>query len=183
MVSPETTVAAVFRPDGFGADVSGKRDPHPGDSSGREGLPPPARLQQRTGRVAPPHRAARRSRDRVPHGPRSFPSSATRAAWASRRSRSTRPAAWRCVIRDRVLLVDASLQMGVCASLLDLTPATSLMDVVREADRLDETLHPAIGHAALQRLAPSGRAGRCRGGRRDRRRGDLPHSHARPADL
>ena len=40
----------------------------------------------------------------------------------------------------RVLLVDASLQMGVGASLLDLTPATSLLDVVREADRLDEIL-------------------------------------------
>ena len=42
--------------------------------------------------------------------------------------------------RERVLLVDASLQMGVCASLLDLTPTTSLSDVVREKDRLDETL-------------------------------------------
>ena len=41
---------------------------------------------------------------------------------------------------ERVLLVDASLQMGVCASLLDLTPTTSLSDVVREKDRLDETL-------------------------------------------
>ena len=41
---------------------------------------------------------------------------------------------------ERVLLIDASLQMGVCASLLDLTPATSLTDVVREKDRLDETL-------------------------------------------
>ncbi len=36
--------------------------------------------------------------------------------------------------------MDASLQMGVCASLLDLTPTTSLTDVVREAERLDETL-------------------------------------------
>ena len=41
---------------------------------------------------------------------------------------------------QRVLLVDASLQMGVCASLLDLTATTSLSDVVREKDRLDETL-------------------------------------------
>ena len=41
---------------------------------------------------------------------------------------------------QQVLLVDASLQMGVCASLLDLTPAASLTDVVREARRLDETL-------------------------------------------
>jgi pilus assembly protein CpaE len=41
---------------------------------------------------------------------------------------------------QRVLLIDASLQMGVCASLLDLTATTSLSDVVREKDRLDETL-------------------------------------------
>jgi len=41
---------------------------------------------------------------------------------------------------ERVLLVDASLQMGVCASTLDLRPATSLVDAVREQHRLDETL-------------------------------------------
>jgi len=42
--------------------------------------------------------------------------------------------------RDRVLLVDASLQMGVCATMLDLRPATSLTDAARGRDRLDETL-------------------------------------------
>jgi len=41
---------------------------------------------------------------------------------------------------DRVLLVDASLQMGVCAHMLDLTPETGIIDAVRERDRLDETL-------------------------------------------
>jgi pilus assembly protein CpaE len=40
---------------------------------------------------------------------------------------------------DRVLLVDASLQLGVCATMLDLAPAVSLADVERERDRLDET--------------------------------------------
>jgi pilus assembly protein CpaE len=40
----------------------------------------------------------------------------------------------------RVLLIDVSLQMGVCANLLDLQPITSLTDAVRERDRLDETL-------------------------------------------
>ena len=39
-----------------------------------------------------------------------------------------------------VLLVDASLQMGDCASLLDLTPTASLIDAARESGRLDETL-------------------------------------------
>jgi len=41
---------------------------------------------------------------------------------------------------DRTLLVDASLQMGVCASTLDLRPTASLVDAVRQHHRLDETL-------------------------------------------
>lgn len=41
---------------------------------------------------------------------------------------------------DRVLLIDASLQLGVCASMLDLKPATTFTDAVRERNRLDETL-------------------------------------------
>lgn len=41
---------------------------------------------------------------------------------------------------ERVLLVDCSLQMGVCAMLLDLRPATTLHDALRQRDRLDETL-------------------------------------------
>jgi pilus assembly protein CpaE len=40
----------------------------------------------------------------------------------------------------RVLLVDASLQLGVAASLLDVTPVTTLTDAARERQRLDETL-------------------------------------------
>jgi len=39
-----------------------------------------------------------------------------------------------------VLLVDTSLQLGVCALLLDITPTTTLVDAVRERERLDETL-------------------------------------------
>jgi pilus assembly protein CpaE len=41
---------------------------------------------------------------------------------------------------DRVLLIDASLQLGVCASMLDVRPAATLTDAVRERNRLDETL-------------------------------------------
>jgi pilus assembly protein CpaE len=40
----------------------------------------------------------------------------------------------------RVLILDASLQMGVCAALLDIRPATTLTDAVRQKDRLDEVL-------------------------------------------
>ncbi len=41
---------------------------------------------------------------------------------------------------EQVLLIDASLQMGVAASLLDLKPTTTLTNAAREQDRLDETL-------------------------------------------
>lgn len=40
----------------------------------------------------------------------------------------------------RVLLVDASLQMGVCAAMLNLQPTLSLTDAAREHARLDEML-------------------------------------------
>ncbi|MDJ0521173.1 MAG: AAA family ATPase [Planctomycetota bacterium] len=52
---------------------------------------------------------------------------------------------------DRVLLVDASLQLGVCAPMLDLEPDYTVRDAAGELDRLDATL--------LQRLTarhPSG---------------------------
>ena len=40
----------------------------------------------------------------------------------------------------QVLLIDASLQHGTCASMLDLEPQATLVDAVREKSRLDETL-------------------------------------------
>jgi pilus assembly protein CpaE len=40
----------------------------------------------------------------------------------------------------RVLLMDASLQMGVCSTLLDLQPTLTLTDAYRQQDRLDEVL-------------------------------------------
>ncbi len=40
----------------------------------------------------------------------------------------------------RVLLLDASLQLGVCAAMLDLEPEATLADAARELYRLDETL-------------------------------------------
>jgi len=51
----------------------------------------------------------------------------------------------------RVLLIDASLQLGVCSLLLDLVPQATLVDAVRERDRLDETL--------LRRIAVSHECG------------------------
>ena len=55
---------------------------------------------------------------------------------------------------DEVLLVDASMQVGSCAMLLDVKPTTSIIDAVRERDRLDKTLlrHLTIRHGSGLRL-------------------------------
>lgn len=49
-----------------------------------------------------------------------------------------------CALAERhpgqVLIIDASLQLGVCALMLDLHPATTIADAVRERERLDESL-------------------------------------------
>lgn len=41
---------------------------------------------------------------------------------------------------NEVLLIDASLQMGVCAAMLNLEPQTNLLDAFEQRQRLDETL-------------------------------------------
>ena len=40
----------------------------------------------------------------------------------------------------KVLLIDASLQLGICGLMLDIIPHATLTDAVREKERLDETL-------------------------------------------
>lgn len=52
---------------------------------------------------------------------------------------------------DRVLLIDASLQLGVCSVALDLDADATIADAARERDRLDETL--------LRQLAPAHESG------------------------
>lgn len=47
---------------------------------------------------------------------------------------------WAVTSGKRVLLVDASLQLGVAASLLNLTPEMTIADVASMQDRLDATL-------------------------------------------
>lgn len=57
---------------------------------------------------------------------------------------------------EQVLLIDASLQLGICALMLDVVPKTTIVDAVREKTRLDETMlrQLAIRHASgLQILA------------------------------
>ncbi|MDC4206626.1 MAG: hypothetical protein MPW14_20040 [Candidatus Manganitrophus sp.] len=53
---------------------------------------------------------------------------------------------------DEVLLIDASLQLGVCAIMLDLHPRTTLVDAVRERGRLDETLLRQLATVHASRL-------------------------------
>jgi len=63
-----------------------------------------------------------------------------------------------CALAERhpgqVLLVDTSLQLGICALMLDLQPTTTIVDAVRERERLDETLlrHLTLTHASGVRL-------------------------------
>lgn len=49
----------------------------------------------------------------------------------------------------QVLLIDASLQLGICALMLDIVPKTTIVDAVREKTRLDETMlrQLAVKHA------------------------------------
>ncbi|MEE2938562.1 MAG: AAA family ATPase [Planctomycetota bacterium] len=42
--------------------------------------------------------------------------------------------------KQSVLLIDGSIQMGVAAALLDVSPTATLTDLAREADRLDPTM-------------------------------------------
>ncbi len=50
----------------------------------------------------------------------------------------------------QVLLIDASLQLGICALMLDVAPKTTIVDAVREKTRLDETMlrQLAVRHAS-----------------------------------
>ena len=55
---------------------------------------------------------------------------------------------------EEVLLIDTSLQIGTCAMLLDLQPTTSIVDAIRERDRLDKTLlrHLTLRHGSGLRV-------------------------------
>ncbi len=58
---------------------------------------------------------------------------------------------------DQVLLVDAALHNGTCASMLDLKPSSSIVDAVRQRDRLDATLlrHLTLKHDTGLRVLPA----------------------------
>jgi pilus assembly protein CpaE len=137
-VSPETTVAGVFRPDGFEPDV-------PESTiliqAIRGGVKDFLRRPVSSSELAELLRRVQRSGVRETGRLGRIVSFVSNKGGVGKSTMAVNAACGLAVRHpERVLLVDASLQMGVCASLLDLTPTTSLSDVVREKDRLDETL-------------------------------------------
>lgn len=145
VAAPDIAIAAVFRPEVFGHDISesaflieairaGARDflRRPISSTDLGQLV--QRLTRGTGKAA--------------RGVGKVVSFVSNKGGVGKSTLSTNVA---CALAQRfsekVLLIDASLQMGVCSALLNLRPATSLSDCVREWERLDESL--------IRRLAAS----------------------------
>jgi len=137
-VSPETTVAAVFRPDAFEPDVP---ESTIFIQAIRGGVKDFLRRPVSSSELAELLRRLQSSPNRETGCLGRIVSFVSNKGGVGK-STTIVNAACGLALRhpQRVLLIDASLQMGVCASLLDLTATTSLSDVVRERDRLDETL-------------------------------------------
>ncbi len=144
---PETTVAAMYRADQFGSDrsesavvIDGMRANiqdflrHPLSST---------ELRQLLDRLYTPRQAKPAASGKLV----SFVSNKGGVG------KSTLAVNAACLLATRypgrVLLIDASLQLGVCTVMLNIVSNTSLVDVVREKDRLDETLlrQLTISHA------------------------------------
>ncbi len=137
-VSPETTVAAVFRPDAFEPDVPESTIFIQAIRGGvKDFLRRPVSSSELAELVRRVQRAPVRETGRLGR----IVSFVSNKGGVGKSTTAVNSACGLAVRHPgRVLLIDASLQMGVCASLLDLTPTTSLSDVVREKSRLDETL-------------------------------------------
>ncbi len=148
LVSPETTVAAVFRPDAFEPDVP---ESTIFIQAIRGGVKDFLRRPVSSSELAELLRRVQRSAVRETGRLGRIVSFVSNKGGVGKSTTAVNAACGLAVRHpQRVLLIDGSLQMGVCASLLDLTPATSLSDVVRERDRLDETLirQLAIPHSS-----------------------------------
>ena len=181
VVSPETTVAAVFRPEGFGADVS---ESAVLIEAIRAGVKDFLRRPVSTNELSELLRRIRRSAFRETGKVGRIVSFVSNKGGVGKSTLAVNVACGLAVRHPgQVLLIDASLQMGVCALLLDLTPTTSLSDLVREADRLDETLirQLALPHKSGLHLlaAPAGAMEAAD----VRRRNPFPHPDPRPANL
>ena len=137
-VSPETVCAAAFRPELFGHDVSesalliealrcGVRD-----------------FLRRPISAADLGQLAERVRDRESAGPARWGKIVSFISNKGGVGKSTLAVNVSLGLAlkypGRVLLIDTSLQMGVCAAMLDLEPTVTLTDAARERNRLDEML-------------------------------------------
>jgi pilus assembly protein CpaE len=136
--SPETAVVAVFSPHLFGPDVSESAILIEAMRAGvRDFLRRPLSTADLQGLL-----------ERLLHRPRAVRTRQGKIiAFASNKGgvgKSTLSANIACGLArshpEQVLLIDASLQMGVCASMLNLKPKASLTDAVHERNRLDEVL-------------------------------------------
>jgi pilus assembly protein CpaE len=137
--APETALAALFAPEAFGPDVSERAVVVEAFRAGvQDVLTRPlsrADLEQLLERL---HRRASKP---VASAPGKVLSVLSNKGGVGKSTVSVNTA---CALARRhpeqVLLVDASLQMGVCSTLLHLKPELTLTDAARQSDRLDETL-------------------------------------------
>jgi len=136
--SPETQIIAVFRPDTFGDDVSESAVLIEAIRAGvRDFLRRPVSSTELI-------ELLERSRETAA---RPLASDGRVVSFLSNKggvgkSTTAVNAACELAVRHpgRVLLIDASLQLGVCAAMLDLRPETTITEAIREKDRLDPTL-------------------------------------------
>jgi len=137
-VSPDTLVVAVFRPDGLDAEVSESailiQAIRAGVSDFLRRPVSSSELQQLLGRL-PRRGVPTASRDGAVV---SFISNKGGVG----KTTAAVNAACALALRhpNQVLLIDTSLQLGTCASMLDVYPQTTILDAAQQRDRLDETL-------------------------------------------
>ena len=147
---PDTVVAAMYRPDQFGPDESESTIIIEGVRS---------RIQDFLRRPIVQYGFASAHRSIIDQAESPRPGKVGRIfSFVSNKGgvgKSTIAVNTACLLAqhrpDRVLLIDASFQLGVCAMMLDMIPPTTIVDAVREKERLDETL--------LRRLAVSHSSG------------------------
>ena len=138
LASPETVVAAAFRPDSFGPEVSEAAVFIEAMRAGvKDFLRRPVSKSELESLL---FRAGRSSVSRVVQSGTIISFMSNKGGVGKSTLAVNVGAGLALRHPDRVLLIDASVQMGVCASMLDLHPTASINDAVRQQHRLDETL-------------------------------------------
>jgi pilus assembly protein CpaE len=154
LASPETVVAAAFRPDSFGPEVS---EAAVFIEAMRAGVKDFLRRPVSKGELESLlFRVERSSVSRVVQSG-TIVSFMSNKGGVGKSTLAVNVGAGLALRHpDHVLLIDASVQMGVCASMLDLHPTASINDAVRQQHRLDETLIRQLAtphHSGLHLLA------------------------------